>query len=79
MSQEEQLSQTAKSQPEAGREEFSPGEDVHRAEGVRALEAVRVSWGLSGSPGSSFYHFGCLRGGRRPEEAVGCFLFLMKL
>lgn len=30
------------------------------------------------SPGSSCYHFGCLRGGRRPEGTDGCFFSIMK-
>lgn len=39
-----------------------------------------TNWGLPGSLGSSFYHFGCLRDGRMPgEEAVGSFFFPMKL
>lgn len=51
--------------PGAGREELSPGVDSHRAEGVRVGKARRVSRGLPGSPGRSFYHLGCLRGERK--------------
>lgn len=51
--------------PGAGREELSPGVDSHRAEGVGVGKAWRVSRGLPGSPGRSFYHLGCLRGERK--------------
>lgn len=48
----------SKGQPGTEREGFSPGEDVHWAEGVRAVEAGdRTNQGLPGSPGSNFYHF----------------------